>query len=73
MKTYSERQPDSFRPLTVSFTIETEEELKTLHDFFGYDVSIPREYYKLSKCSVKESNIVQTFMSCMSSEICKNV
>ena len=73
MKTSSERHPESFRPLAISFTIETEEELKTLHNFFGYDLSILREYNKLSKCGVKESNIVQTFMTCMYSEINKNV
>ena len=73
MKTSSERQPESFRPLTVSFTIETEEELKTLHEFFGYDLSIPHEYSVMSDCSIKEMNLIQHFMTKMCDEINKNV
>lgn len=73
MKTSSERQPESFRPLTVSFTIETQEELDTLRNFFGYDLSIPREYGKMSKCCVNEINLMENFMTEISRELNKNV
>lgn len=73
MKTSSERQPESFRPLTVSFTIETQEELDTLRNFFGYDLSIPREYGKMSKCCSNEVSLMENFMTEISREITKNV
>lgn len=73
MKTYSEHQPESFRPLTVSFTIETQKELDTLRNFFRYDLSIPREYGKMSKCDVNEINFMENFMIEISRELIKNV
>lgn len=73
MKTSSERQPESFRPLTASFTIETQEELDTLHEFFSYDLSIPREYSVMSSCDIKKVNLVQQFMTAMCDELNKNV
>lgn len=36
---------NTFRPITFSITVETQEELKVLSDLMGMDVSVPAEVY----------------------------
>lgn len=49
-----------FQPITISVTIESEEELEALQDMVGYDVSIP-DLVNDDRNS-KQRQIVQSFL-----------
>ncbi len=63
MKTSKTVIESTFKPFTISFTIESKEECELLYTLFGYNVSIPKMIREEEKLSPQNEMKLQEFMT----------